>query len=428
MLMTMATASAQTAATRNAATAEPVAQDPRAVRAQDWLTKNLGWLNDEQVRITEIPAPPFRESHRASYLRKLLSCCGLRVRTDEAGNVVAERPGAKANEVVLITAHLDTVFPAGTPIKVRREGTRIYAPGIGDNSTGLVALAALARALGEAKIKTQRTLVLAADVGEEGEGNLRGVRKLMDTYGNRLRYVIALDGASTDHVTTTGLASRRIEIAVTGPGGHSWSDFGVPNPIHALSRGITRFVNVHVPEQPRTTFNIGEIEGGTSVNSIPSRAAIKVDLRSEAEAELDRLEAALREAIEAGMAEELAASRDRGVARGGPNGKLEMKFRVLGVRPGGELPESSPLLAALREADRSLGKRSRLERSSTDANLPLSVGIHAISIGAGGQAGGAHSLGEWYDPSGRELGLHRVLLTVLGIAGMEALPETLSDK
>lgn len=426
--MTMATASAQTAATRNAATPEPVAQDPRAVRAQDWLTKNLGWLNDEQVRITEIPAPPFRESLRASYLRKLLSCCGLRVRTDEAGNVVAERPGEKGNEVVLVTAHLDTVFPAGTPINVRREGTRIFAPGIGDNSTGLVALAALARALGEAKIKTQRTLVLAADVGEEGEGNLRGVRKLMDTYGNRLRYVIALDGASTDHVTTSGLASRRIEIAVTGPGGHSWADFGVPNPIHALSRSITRFVNVHVPEQPRTTFNIGEIEGGTSVNSIPSRAAIKVDLRSEAEAELDRLEAALREAIEAGMAEELAASRDRGVASGGPNGKLEMKFRVLGVRPGGELPESSPLLAALREADRSLGNRSRLERSSTDANLPLSVGIHAISIGAGGHAGGAHSLGEWYDPSGRELGLHRVLLTVLGIAGMEALPEKLSDK
>ncbi len=428
MLMAMATASAQSVPARTAAPLEQVASDPRTIRAVDWLTKNLAWINDEQVRITEIPAPPFHESLRAAYLRKLLSCCGLRVRTDEVGNVVAERPGEISKDVVLITAHLDTVFPAGTPIKVHRDGTRMYAPGIGDNATGLVALAALARALGEAKIKTQRTVVFSADVGEEGEGNLRGIRKLIDVYGTRLRYVIALDGAGTDHVTTSGLASRRIEIAVTGPGGHSWSDFGAPNPIHAISRGIARFVTVRVPEEPRTTFNIGEIEGGTSVNSIPFRAAMKVDLRSEAETELDRLESALREAVEAGIAEEMAAARDRGMANRVPNGKLDMKLRVLGVRPGGELPESSALLAAVREADRHLSNRSRLERSSTDANLPLSLGIQAISIGAGGLAGGAHSLGEWYDPSGRELGLHRVLLTVLGVAGMEALPEKQSDK
>jgi tripeptide aminopeptidase len=424
----MATASAQTAPARNGLTAETVSRDPRTARALEWLIKNLGWVNDEQVRITEIPAPPFHEAQRAAYLRKLLSCCGLRAHNDDVGNVVAERPGEQGGEVVLVTAHLDTVFPAGTPIKIHREGTRIYGPGIGDNGTGLVALAALARALGEAKIKTRRTIVFSADVGEEGEGNLRGIRKLVETYGSRLRYVIALDGASADHVITSALISRRIEIAVTGPGGHSWSDFGAPNPIHALSRGIARFVTVRVPEQPRTTFNIGEIEGGTSVNSIPFRAAIKVDLRSEAQSELDRLEATLREAIEAGVTEEMAAARDRGMASRGPNDKLEMKLRVLGIRPGGELPESSPLLAALREADRFLGNRSRPERSSTDANIPLSLGIDAISIGAGGHAGGAHSLGEWYDPTGRELGLQRALLTVLGVAGVEASPEKPSDK
>jgi acetylornithine deacetylase/succinyl-diaminopimelate desuccinylase-like protein len=196
----------------------------------------------------------------------------------------------------------------------------------------------------------------------------------------------------------------------------------MPNPIHALSRGIVRFLKVRVPAEPRTTYNIGEIEGGTSVNSIPFRAAIKVDLRSESTAEMDRLEAALREAIQAGVDEEMAASRERAMASRGA-GKLEVKFRLLGVRPSGELQETSPLLAALRDADRYLGNRSRVERSSTDANVPLSLGIPAISIGGGGNAGGAHSLSEWYDPTGRELGLQRVLLTLVAVAGVEGLPQ-----
>ncbi len=414
--MAMATVSLHTAAAGTAPSAEELARDPRVARALDWLTRNVAWVTDEQVRITEIPAPTSHESLRAAYLRKLLGSAGLRVHTDEAGNVIGERPGGVPREVVLLTAHLDTVFPTGTSIHARRDADRIFAPGISDNGTGLAALAALARALQEGKLKTRMTILFVADVGEEGEGNLRGMRKLVEAYRDHLRYVIALDGAATDHVTTAALASRRIEVSVLGPGGHSWSDFGMPNPIHALSRGIARFVRVRVPEEPRTTFNVGAIEGGTSVNSIPYRAAIKVDLRSASEAELDRLEAALREAIQAGVEEEMAASRERNRAG---NGKLEIKFRVLGIRPGGELPETSPLLAALREADRYLGNRSRLERSSTDANIPLSLGIHAISIGAGGQAGGAHSLGEWYDPTGREMGLQRALLTLLSVAGIE---------
>ena len=423
ILVLMETAFPQTAAAGNAARVEELASDPRVARALDWLAKNVAWVNDEQVHITEIPAPSFLESARAVYLRKLLSCCGLRVRTDDVGDVIAERPGEVAGNVVLVTAHLDTVFPPGTDVKVRRNANLMAAPGISDNSTGLVALVAVARALNEGKIKTRMTLVFAADVGEEGEGNLRGMRKLVESYGDRLRYVIALDGASTDHVTAAAVASRRVEISVLGPGGHSWSDFGVPNPIHALSRGLARFVKVRVSSEPRTTFNVGAIEGGTSVNSIPDRATIKVDLRSESEGELDHLEAALREAIQAGVDEEMAAARDRGITGREPNGKLEIKLRVLGLRPAGELAETSPLLAAVREADRYLGNRSHRERSSTDANIPLSLGIQAISIGAGGRAGGAHTLSEWYDATGRELGLQRILLTLLGVAGLELAPQ-----
>src|SRR5712692_7898262 len=416
--MAMVTASVQTGASGSVVSAEELARDPRVAHALDWLTKNVAWITDEQIRIAEIPAPTFHESLRAAYLRKLLGSSGLRMHSDEAGNVIGERAGTTAGEVLMLAAHLDTVFPPGTAVQVRRDGSRIFAPGISDNGSGLAALVAVARALQEGKVKTRMTVLFVADVGEEGEGNLRGMRKLAESYRHRLRYVIALDGSATDHVTTAGLASRRVEVSVLGPGGHSWSDFGMPNPIHALARGVTRFVRVRVPAEPRTTFNVGAIEGGTSVNSIPYRAAIKVDLRSESEPELDRLETALREAIREGVDEEMEASRESEKGGRPESGKLEIKVRVLGIRPGGQLPEGSPLLAALRDADSYLGNRSRAERSSTDANIPLSLGIQAISIGAGGQAGGAHSLGEWYDPAGRELGLQRVLLTLLGVAGV----------
>jgi tripeptide aminopeptidase len=373
-------------------------------------------ITEEQIRITAIPAPPFQETARGAYLARLLSEAGLAVKTDDVGNVIARRPGRRNDSLVLIAAHLDTVFPAGTDVHARREGGRIFAPGISDNGTGLAALVAVARAMRDANLQTDSTILFAADVGEEGEGNLRGMRKLVETYGSQLRFVIALDGSTTDYVSNAALASRRVEITLSGPGGHSWSDFGTPNPIHALARGVARFVKTPVPDSPRTSFNVGSIEGGTSVNSIPARAAIKVDLRSESETELGRLESALRRDIQAGLDEEMAASRRRGFYTA-PS--LDLEFSVLGVRPGGELPDDSPLLAAVHAADQFLGNRSRLERSSTDANVPLAAGIHAIAIGAGGQSANAHSIGEWYDPIGRELGLRRVLLTLLGVAGVQ---------
>jgi acetylornithine deacetylase/succinyl-diaminopimelate desuccinylase-like protein len=395
-----------------AAQSVQLAQNPQVQAALAWFETHLNWINDEQARLTEIPAPPFAETKRAEAVKVLLAAVGLDVHLDKMGNVIGELRGANDSEVVLVAAHLDTVFPADTEIKVRREKGKMYGPGISDNGTGLASLVAIARAVHEARLKPQRTILFVADVGEEGEGNLRGMRALVDSYHDKLKAVVVLDGSGTDHVTTKALASRRMEAIITGPGGHSWSDFGIPNPINALVRSSVRFLNTRIPASPRTTFNLGQIEGGTSVNSIPHEARLKVDVRSESEEELSRLESALRECMAAGVRDEMEFSRDRS------KGKLEWKVEILGSRPGGELSADSPLLAALRAADEVTKNASRPERASTDANIPLSMGIDAIAIGAGGNGGGAHSLQEWYEPSGREVGLQRALLTVLGVSGV----------
>jgi acetylornithine deacetylase/succinyl-diaminopimelate desuccinylase-like protein len=390
-------------------------EDPQVRVALDWLQK--------------IPAPSFQESARAIAVKSLFEQAGLHTEIDQVGNVIAKLPGANQaasqshnktstngdrqdQDTVILSAHLDTVFPAGTDVKVRHENDRWIAPGISDNGTGLAALVAIARAVQAAHIKPQVNILFVANVGEEGEGNLRGMRALVDTYGPRLKGAIVLDGSSTDHVTTKALASRRLEAVITGPGGHSWSDFGLPNPINAVARASVRFISTKVPASPRTTFNLGQIEGGTSINSIPYEARLKVDIRSESEPELTRLETALRDCIAAGVRDEMDNSRDRS------KGKLDFKVELLGSRPGGELRQDSPLLAALKAADDYVGNQSRPERSSTDANIPLSQGIDAISIGAGGNGGGAHSLQEWYEPAGRESGLQRALLTLLGFSGI----------
>lgn len=412
ILLIMPVRSAAPSQAQRLAAGSRLAENTRVHAALEWLDHNLSWINDTQVRLTEIPAPSFQEEARGVAVEQALTEAGLAVHTDKVGNVIGELRGTNESEIVLLSAHLDTVFPAGTNVKVHREGNRMTAPGISDNGTGVAALVAIARAMETAHVKPVRTILFAGNVGEEGEGNLRGMRELVDTYKPKLKAVVVLDGSGTDHVTTKALASRRLEATITGPGGHSWSDFGMPNPIDALIRGSVRFINTRVPSDPRTTFNIGQIEGGTSVNSVPYEAKIKVDIRSENEEELGRLESALRECVATGVRDEMAPPRDRS------KGNLEWKVELLGSRPGGELASDSPLLAALRAADEIVGNQSRMERSSTDANIPLSLGIDAISIGAGGMGGGAHSLQEWYDATGREMGLKRALLTVLGISGV----------
>ena len=399
-------------ASRLAGVSQQLSANPQLRAALDWFGDHRAWIDDEQARLTEIPAPTFQEAERAAAVKVLLSAVGLEVSTDQTGNVIGLLRGTSDKAMVVLSAHLDTVFPADTDVKVRREKSRMTAPGISDNGAGLAALVAVARAIHEARIQPQRSILFVADVGEEGEGNLRGMRAIVDAYRDRLKAVIVLDGSSVDHVTTKALASRRVEVVITGPGGHSWSDFGIPNPINALVRSSVRFISTRVPSNPRTTFNLGQISGGTSINSVPHEASLKVDLRSESEDELLRLEGVLRECIAAGVRDEMETSRDRS------KGKLEWKVDLLGSRPGGELAANSPLLAALRAADEFLGNESRAERASTDANIPLSVGIDAIAIGAGGNGGGAHSLQEWYESEGRELGLQRVVLTLLGSSGV----------
>ncbi len=389
-----------------------LAQDPGSLRGLSWIDKNVDWVTEQQIHLTEIAAPEFDEARRGEALKALFAASGLDVRTDQAGNVIAERPGSDAKSVVLFVAHLDTVFPAGTDVRVKRERGRLTAPGISDNGAGLAAVAGLARALFESRIRTEKTIALSGDVGEEGEGNLRGIRALVEEYGPRLSAVIAVDGPSPEYITNQAIASRRLQAVITGPGGHSWSDFGMANPITALARGMVRFTATPTPDDPRTTYNFGVIEGGTSVNAIPSRASLKVDLRSEDESELARLDAALRQAMQSGLNEELAATHSS-------NSMLQLTFRSLGTRPAGKLPDDSPLVTTIRDVDGYLGNRSRLERSSTDANIPLSLGIPAVALGGGGKGGGSHTPEEWFDPTGRELGLKRLFLTAVALAGIE---------
>jgi tripeptide aminopeptidase len=391
---------------------EKLAESSSVSRALTWIEKNSDWITEQQIKITEIPAPEFEEARRGEYVKQLFEANGLEVRVDKLGNVIGERAGTDPNSVVLLAAHLDTVFAEGTDVRVKRDGSRLTAPGIADNGAGLASLIGLAKALNEANVRTKSSIVLAADVGEEGEGNLRGIRALVEAYKSKLVAVIAVDGASTEHITTQGIASHRFEIVVTGPGGHSWSDFGAPNPITAVARGIVKFSNVPVPDEPRSSYNFGTIEGGTSVNSIPSRAAVKVDLRSEQEAEVAKMEKSLREAMQVGLRDELAAANEQSDA-------LQITFRSLGARPAGKIADSAPLIDTIRNVDRFLGNRSRLERSSTDANIPLSLGVPAVSLGAGGKGGGSHTLAEWYDSSGRDLGLKRLFLTTLTLAGVQ---------
>jgi tripeptide aminopeptidase len=392
---------------------EKLAVAPDCARGLDWIGKNADWVTQQQIQLTEIPAPEFNEGQRAEFVKKLFESIGLKARIDKTGNVIAERPGSDTKSVILLAAHLDTVFPASTDVKVKRDGNRLNAPGIADNGAGLAALVGLARALSESRIRTTKTIVLAADVGEEGEGNLRGIRALVENYGQRLAAVIAIDGASMEHVTTQGIASQRVEVEITGPGGHSWSDFGAPNPITALSRAIVKFSSVPVSENPRSSYNFGVIDGGTSVNSIPSSASVKIDLRSEQESQVRVMESALKDAVQSGVREENAVARAN-------SDSLKATLRSLGVRPSGKLPDNSPLLDTIRSVDTFLGSRSRLESSSTDANIPLSLGIPAVSIGGGGKGGGSHTPAEWYDATGREAGLKRLFLITVALAGTQS--------
>jgi acetylornithine deacetylase/succinyl-diaminopimelate desuccinylase-like protein len=379
-------------------------------RAFDFINDSSEELNEELVRICEVPAPPFKEQARARLVARRLQEIGLgRVRSDEEGNVIAERPGLHSQPRIVVSAHLDTVFPEGTNVRVRREGTRFYAPGISDNTCGIVSLIALARALDAGQIKTEGTVYFVATVGEEGGGNLRGVRHLftLGEFSSQVDGFISLDGPGLERITHRALGSRRYRVTVTGPGGHSWGDFGIVNPVHALGRAISRFASYPAPLAPRTSYNVGIIEGGSSVNAIPESASMVVDVRSISNAEIDKLETYLRRVVEIAVREENSQRAMSGTT-------LTYELEQVGDRPSGETLVDSSIVRAAIESSRALGIEPRLDCSSTDSNIPISLGVPAITLGVGGISSNCHSLAEWYEPVGRELGLKRlVLLTAL---------------
>jgi tripeptide aminopeptidase len=377
-----------------------------------------------QLEMARIPAPPFGEATRSEWLQERFRALGLEeVRTDDVGNVFGihkSRQTSKAStQYTALSAHIDTVFPAGTPLNLRQQGNRLYGPGVSDNGAGVAALLAVAAALRASKIALATPILFIGNVGEEGEGDLRGMRHIFSQacWKDSIRYSLVLDGAGSDTIVAEALGSRRFEIIVRGPGGHSWSDFGIPNPIFVLARAIYSFSQTSIPSSPKTTFNVGVIRGGTSVNSIPESASMRVDIRSTSMAEMERLEASLRRALDHAVEEESRVSERRTPSQKRSSG-LSCEVVPIGNRPAGELEGNARMLKVIRAVDAYLGNAAQIQRASTDANIPLSLGREAIAIGGGGVGGGAHTLQEWFDCSGRDLGLKRIMLTLLALAGV----------
>src|SRR6202163_3099233 len=350
-----------------------------------------------QMEATRVAAPPFGEAARGAWLGDRFRELGLtEVQADEVGNVFGVRPGY-GSRFVALSAHIDTVFPATTPLNIRQQGSRLYGPGVSDNGAGIAAMLAVVSVLGSARISHALPFVFIGNVGEEGEGDLRGMRHVFATrrWRDAIAYSVIVDGAGADTVVAEALGSRRFEVMVRGPGGHSWSDFGAPNPIIALSRAIEVFSQTPVMASPKTTFNVGVIRGGTSVNSIPESASMRVDLRSTSTAEIDRLERAMRLSLEQAIATENHAVMQHGHRKPRPQSQMVQSEVVeIGNRPAGELARDARLLKVIRAVDTQLGNAAQVQRASTDANIPLSLGREAIAIGGGGSGGGAHTLQE----------------------------------
>jgi tripeptide aminopeptidase len=395
-----------------------LAASPDVRSAFNWFRLQEPQLAHWQMEMARIPAPPFGESARGEWLAERFREVGLDdVRIDDVGNVFGTHPGFGKRHVAL-SAHIDTVFPANTPLNIRQQGSRLYGPGVSDNGAGVAAMLGIAALLRSVRLRHAMPFVFIGNVGEEGEGDLRGMRHIFSTprWKDSIAYSLVLDGAGADTIVAEALGSRRFEVIVRGPGGHSWSDFGAPNPIVILARAIEMFTATPLPATPKTTFNIGVIRGGTSVNSIPESASMKVDIRSTSMTEMERLEQSLRLALNRAVEEETMAAEMRSSSQKRPGVSCEVV--VIGNRPAGELPAGARILQVVRAVDAQLANAAQIQRASTDANIPLSMGLEAVAIGGGGSGGGAHTLQEWFDSNGRELGLKRILLTMLALAGV----------
>jgi acetylornithine deacetylase/succinyl-diaminopimelate desuccinylase-like protein len=396
-----------------------LAASPEIRSAFNWFRTQEPQLAHWQMEMAKIPAPPFGETARGVWLAERFRELGLdEVRIDDVGNVFGIHPGY-GRRYIALSAHIDTVFPAGTPLNIRQQGSRLYGPGVSDNGAGVTAMLGIAALLRSVRMRHALPFLFVGNVGEEGEGDLRGMRHIFGTprWKDSIAYSIVLDGAGADTIVAEALGSRRFEVIVRGPGGHSWSDFGAPNPIVILARTIESFVQTPVSATPKSTFNIGVIRGGTSVNSIPESASMRVDLRSTSPKELERLERVLRISLDEALETEQRAVEARAAAHKKP-ASVSSEVVVIGDRPAGELEPGARILQVVRAVDAHLGNAAQIQRASTDANIPLSLGREAIAIGGGGSGGGAHTLQEWFDCTGREMGLKRILLTMLALAGV----------
>jgi tripeptide aminopeptidase len=393
------------------------------VRASDGFTKALAVLDrdhdrlvQEIITLTEIPAPPFKEAARARAYLEMLRASGLTdLEQDEEGNVMGLRKGTGGGPLIAVAAHLDTVFPEGTDVKVKREDTRLSAPGIGDDTRSLAVLLAMIRAMNEAGIQTTSDILFIGNVGEEGQGDLRGVKYLFTKgkYKDRIKMFISVDGAGGGaDITHGGVGSRRYRVAFKGPGGHSYGAFGLVSPAFAMAGAMQKFGKLTVPEKPKTTYSVGVVGGGTSVNSIPFENWMEVDMRSESRAELQKLDESFLSIINAAVQEENAA---RSVAQG----PITADVKLIGDRPSGETPIESAIVQTAAASIRAAGGRPTFSWSSTDSNIPISMGIPAITVDSGGRGGRAHALDEWISvdkvPSLR--GIEIALVTLLALAG-----------
>jgi len=374
---------------------EAVLKTKGYVSAVRILDRDHDRMVDEIIKLTEIPAPPFKEAARAAAYRDMLIEAGLAdVEIDAEGNAmgVYRGTGPAGGPAVMIAAHLDTVFPEGTPVKVRREGTRLHAPGVGDDTRGLAVLLAYARAMKESGVRVKQDIIFVGNVGEEGPGDLRGVRYLFTKgkYKDRVKTFISMDGIDPSSVVTGGVGSKRYRVTYKGPGGHSFSAFGLVNPIAAMSQTIVDFYKIPVPAKPKTTYSASVTGGGTSVNSIPNEVFVEFDMRSEDPAELAKLEQAFLAVVKRGVETENAA-------RSVKEGPITADIKPIGDRPAGETAATQPIVRNAHAIIRALGLTPKSSFSSTDSNLPMSLGIPAVTIGSGGEGGRAHALDEWID-------------------------------
>lgn len=390
---------------------------PAVKSAFEALDHDYDQMVRDLVALTEIPAPPFKEAARARALEARFKELGLKnVNIDPEGNVIGERPGAGGGPTLLLAAHLDTVFPEGTPVQVKKQGTRYSAPGIGDDAHGLAVLLAIIRALDAAKVRTRGDIIFVGDVGEEGLGNLRGARYLFEKspLRPRINYFISLDGTDDAVVTNGGVASKRYRVTFRGPGGHSFGAFGLVNPAFAMANAVTKLSHLKVRRSPKTTFNVGVYGGGTSVNSIPHTVWMEVDMRSESPAELAKLEGKFLALVKLAVAQENRA-------RSTQNGAVAAETQLVGDRKGGQTPADSPLVRAALELTTAMGRRPELRFGSTDSNIPISLGIPAVTIGSGGGGGRSHAPDEWVnvDKPSTLPGMQRALALALAMVGVE---------